>query len=248
MPPTTRQKLAINYELRNATQLIRAGLGQLQEIDNASDFLHLPLLTLATGFERLLKVTLCFHHLQSNGVFPTKGELFPLGKGHNLLDFLGAVRERCFVAPYVSSIPVATTDLDFLSSEELIRFMTVLSDFGQGARYYFLDVIVDPKQKKTSDPEQAWKAIESQIVGNDIVLATAMQRFDRIEDIRRKVTAHVVTSLEKLARAIARLFTIGSISSVAKPYSVSLYDFVMLRDEQLGVTRYSPLGRASERA
>ena len=63
--------LALDQELLNSVRLIRAGLGQLQNIDGANDFYHLPILTLANGFERFMKVILCFRALEISGRYPS---------------------------------------------------------------------------------------------------------------------------------------------------------------------------------
>lgn len=70
MPPSLQQKLAIDQELLNAIRLIQAGFGQLQNLDAANDFYHLPLLTLSSGFERFMKVILCLRILEKTGEFP----------------------------------------------------------------------------------------------------------------------------------------------------------------------------------
>ncbi len=47
--------MAIQDKLEASRQLIRAGFGELQEIDMANTFYHLPHQLLASGFERLMK-------------------------------------------------------------------------------------------------------------------------------------------------------------------------------------------------
>lgn len=64
MPPSVIQNVALNQELLNAVRLIRSGFGQLQNLDGGNDFYHLPLLKLASGFERFMKVILCLRALE----------------------------------------------------------------------------------------------------------------------------------------------------------------------------------------
>jgi hypothetical protein len=53
--PSAQQMLAIDRELLDSVRLIQSGFGQLQQLDGANDFYHMPLLTLSSGFERFLK-------------------------------------------------------------------------------------------------------------------------------------------------------------------------------------------------
>ena len=48
MAPNMLQKLAIDQELLDSVRLIRSGFGQLQQLDGANDFYHMPLLTLSS--------------------------------------------------------------------------------------------------------------------------------------------------------------------------------------------------------
>ena len=243
MPPNTRQMLAINQEFRNSVRLIHAGLGQLQAIeDRAADFLHLPLLTLASGFERLMKVALCFRTLEQTKSFPISG-FIPAGRdGHDLKKLLQMVCEKCFLEPYMLNIPIASIDFNFIKSEQVSRFIALLSDFGQADRYYFMDIVVERANSNAKDPEQAWRAIELLIASDDPMLLEAMNDVRTFDNVRSNITIQIVATLERLVRAIARLFTIGGIGSEAKASSVYLQRFLTLRDDELGKTRYSTFG------
>jgi hypothetical protein len=58
------------YEARTAVALVKAGLGHLQELTTVEVEYHVPLLLLATGYERLLKVFLCLEAKASCGSWP----------------------------------------------------------------------------------------------------------------------------------------------------------------------------------
>lgn len=241
MPPTIHQKLAIDHELLNAVRLIQAGLGQLQKLDGANDFYHLPLLTLSSGFERLMKVMLCFRILEKTGEFPSAQDI-PSGRsGHNLELLLKRIREECFSDLYVDQIPVAKEDLAYLESEELLSFLAVLSKFGQAARYYHLDVVLG-KQPKTDAPDREWESLETAIATARPDLMKEVEEFPASERIYQEMAVEVVSRLERFARALARLFTIGGIGQEAKRYLGYVSKFLHLRDESLGKNEYSPLG------
>ena len=239
MPPSIQQKLAIDQELLNAIRLIHAGLGQLQKLDGANDFYHLPLLTLSSGFERFMKVILCFRTLEKTGEFPKPKDLPSGREGHNLEILLKKIRTECFLEKYIS-IPIAKEDLEYLNSEELLSFLSVLSKFGQAARYYHLDVVFG-KQLKTDAPDREWESLE---------IAIAIKRPDLMEEfeenpvsnkIHQEIAIEVVTRFERFARALARLFGIGSIGQEAGRYVGYVGKFLFLRDDSLGKNRYDPL-------
>jgi hypothetical protein len=86
--PSIQQKLALFHELETAVKLVMAGLNDLQRIDGANDFYHVPMLTLASGCERYLKVVLCLRHLEVAGEFPTMRQLVDGRRGHDLNQLL----------------------------------------------------------------------------------------------------------------------------------------------------------------
>ena len=244
MSPTIRQKFAIDQELHNAARLIRAGLGQLQaQDDHASDFLHLPILTLASGLERLIKVTLCFGVLGLEGHFP-KSDYIPSGrKGHDLSALLKMVCDKCFSNEYLKKIPEARVDMSFLKCDFVSSLIELLRDFGQSDRYYFLDVVVDRAGGSAKDPEQSWKALRNHLIDSEHSLELAMHDVQSFDLLLRHITSRIVATFERIVRAITRLFTIGEIGSDAKASATCyLYDFLCLRDEQLGETTYSIVG------
>ncbi|MBY6220872.1 hypothetical protein [Marinobacter nauticus] len=231
--------LALNKELSNAIRLIQSGLGQLQSLDGANDFYHLPILTLANGFERLMKAILCFRELEVSGQYPDR-KFFQTDnrKGHNLELLLQRVKDECFLAEYVDKIPAASEDLEFLKSQELAEFVGILSRFGQSARYYYFDVVLG-KEPQTGDPEAEWQQLETSMV---LGRADFMERVEAGE-VGNKVRTLIVGMLERFARALSRLFTIGRIGKEAQRHVGYVICFLQLRDSQLGQTRYNPNGR-----
>ena len=241
MAPNTLQKLAIDQELLDTVRLIRSGFGQLQQLDGANDFYHMPLLTLSSGFERFLKVILCFRHLEKTGDFPRPNEISSGRQGHDLALLLNKVREECFLAKYVESIPVAKADLAYLESDELSPFFRILGRFGQAARYHHLDVVLG-REPATDSPDREWESLETAILISRPKLLKELEENPGSDRVFREIAAEVVARLERLARALARLFTIGEIGTEAKRYLSYVGGFVHLRDEELGKTEYSPFG------
>lgn len=241
MPPSIEQIVAIDEELLTSVRLIHAGFGQLQALEGANNFYHLPLLTLASGFERLMKVVICLRRLESHGEFPGRN-VFPRGRrGHSLEALLTQVRKECFLSDYVADIPVAQSDLEYLVSDELLKFVGVLSQFGQAARYHYLNVVLGEGSLHGS-PEDTWQELESQIVTSHKGWLDEIVAYPAANDIGKRVIQDVIVRLERFARALSRLFTIGRIGDEARRYLCHIRTFVHLDDSSLGTTRYCPVG------
>ena len=241
MTENTKQVLAIDQELLDSVRLIRSGFGQLQKLDGANDFYHMPLLTLSSGFERYLKVTLCFRHVEVHGEFPNV-QIFPTGRnGHNLELLLEQVLSDCFLPHYLNSIPVAQTDYDYLNSKQLRSFFGVLGSFGQAARYYNLDIVLG-RTPKTNSPEREWEKLEAEILLARPKLLQDLKQNPGSSMVFTEISSEVVARLERLARAIARLYTIGKIGELAIRYTAYIRSFLFIDDKHLGKIDYSPFG------
>lgn len=237
MSSRVQKSLALGQELLNAVRLIKAGMGQLQSLDGGNDFYHLPLLTLASGFERFMKVTLCFRAIEVTGEFPTK-KAFPSGRdGHDLKLLLKRVQEECFLNEYVDTIPVGQMDFEYLRSSELTSFISVLSDFGQAARYYNFDVIIG-RSPQTEDPDAAWKKLETDILLSREDLVRDIEENPASQRFHEEINIEVVSRLERFARALARLYTIGRIGKEAKRHLSYISIFLHIHDSDLGRRRY----------
>lgn len=82
------QKWALTKELDAGIRLIKAGLRELQRIDGANDFFHLPMALLSQGIERLLKTIICYHYLEQRGELPPRDAFGKGVQGHNLVRHL----------------------------------------------------------------------------------------------------------------------------------------------------------------
>lgn len=237
MSSKLQKTLALEHELLNAVRLIKAGMGQLQSLGGGNDFYHLPLLTLASGFERFMKVTLCFREIEVTGKFPTK-KTFPSGRdGHDLKLLLKRIQEECFLNEYVRSVHVGQMDFEYLRSSEFTSFISVLSDFGQAARYYNFDVIIG-RSPQTEDPEAAWQQLETEIVLSRVDLVREVEEDPASQRFHEEINIEVVSRLERFARALARLYTIGRIGKEAKRHLGHISFFLHVSDADLGRRRY----------
>ncbi|HDR90612.1 MAG TPA: hypothetical protein ENN75_00030, partial [candidate division Zixibacteria bacterium] len=84
--------LSLIDEAETSIDLLLLGLEQLEKAEKL-DRLHLPLLLLANGFERLFKTSLLLSKLKDNRDFPDKLPWEKGGSGHDIIKLLDQVLE-----------------------------------------------------------------------------------------------------------------------------------------------------------
>jgi hypothetical protein len=217
--PTNIREFALGEEVLNAAKLIRYGLRSMQERDVYRDFLHLPILLFANGFERLLKTIVCFKHHEDHGVFPPIETI----KTHNVLNLVDRVAARCYPQSY-RVIPAAADDYAFLTADPLLRnILEVLADFGQANRYFNLDVVVGHRDSGDTSEDVWGRIVELQVLNRHPEWCNELGEPNNT--VHQKVAHELLIVFERLARALARLFTIGNLSDMARANSPYLQDF-----------------------
>ncbi len=237
--PTTVQQWAIQEEVRISISLIEAGLGHLQRIDGANDFYHLPMLLLASGFERLMKTIICFSHLRQTGSYPPQKFFHSDRQGHNLVRLLDDIVSQCFRPAYLDR-PAAADDVDYLRTDPRLRkLIEILSDFGQAARYYHLDIVLKRKLE-TDSPEQTWQQLELDVLRDDGPdWLEQLKPPVNLTNVYQKITNDLVVRFERFARALVRLFTIGDLGDEALRLTGTIKPFLFSGEEYLGKRDYS---------
>ena len=232
------RKLALIDELETSIKLIKSGLREIHTIDGGNDFYHILLLTLANGFERLMKVIICLYMYERDGVFPRKYPWDKNRNGHNLVFLLNYIAENCFYEEYVKKIPVAKSDIDYIKNNpKLAKHVEILSGFGKAARYYNLDVIKGGKPE-TSSPKEEWMKLEEEIIRENPDWQKEIQDDPNLDLTYKRVNKEIIIIFERFARSLSRLFTIGRLGGYAKQISGTVYPFLMLMDDSLGENTY----------
>ncbi len=236
---TTEQELALALEVRTAIKLLRVGLGELQSIDGANDFYHLPFLLLSSGFERLMKCMICRKRLHDTAKFPTTNEL----KTHDLLKLKKRVLSKCISKGTAYQKQATKEDYDYMTTDvDLTRLFGMLSEFGRFARYYNLDVITG-STRPAVDVERMWSEYEAELVRKDKNLSALSGDPSRLDDLYRALNRIIVRRLERFARALARQFTLGDLGDEAKTHTGVISCFLYLRNDQLGKVDYRLQGK-----
>jgi len=228
----------ISKELLSSMRLLKTGLRELNRMDGSTDFFHLPILLLASGFERMMKIIICCHYLENSGNYPTRA-IFQKGRrGHDLVYLLSQITQDCFSDTYLERIPAAKFDITFLRTDpKLSTIVQIFSDFGQSARYYNLNVVLG-EQEPGPSPDDEWKKLEMEILKEDPSWLQRICNPKETNSIHRQINTALTIQCEKLARALARLFTIGGLGSKARQISPHTNHFLFLMDDELGKTDY----------
>ncbi len=223
-------------------RLVKTGLRELNRMNGESDFFHMPILLLSSGLERLMKVVICCHYLQIKGQFPDRSALSKKSGSknptHDLTWLLKRITQDCFSNEYLSQIPAAKHDIEFLRNDKrLRRLVEIMSQFAQSARYYNLNVVLDDADPGPS-PDEEWQKLEMEVLQDDPNwverIANPKQSTAIHCLINRKLTVHC----ERLTRSLSRLFTIGGLGDLAKQISPHTHHFLFLMDKDLGTTDY----------
>jgi hypothetical protein len=237
MPRSDQQRgLALIEEVRVSIDLLKDGLGALQRIDAGNDAYYTPLLLLASGLERLMKTILCYQVIEKTGRLPNKGE-FP--EIHDLVGLLDRITESEWPQEYTSR-PVSEEDLEYLRGDTGLRpILQALSDFADArrGRYYNLEVLLG-RDPDWDSPEQAWSALEMAILREQPDWEERMLQASALDDIYEAIAETLVARLERMLRALARLFTLGALGEEAARVTGLIAPFLFRPDEDLGRQSY----------
>jgi len=236
MKPSAKQNIRLLDEVYTSTMLIKKGFVELQKISGGNDFYHPPILLLSNGFERLMKCIICYRHLKVKNIYPPI-DVFKKAS-HNLNILLKDIIQICSELKSYKDREATRQDLDFLmNNARLHRIVEILSDFAQGGRYYNLDIVC--KGNSTySDPKDNWEELETEIVKEDPKITELMKDPTKSDEMYQRINMILMKYLERFARALSRIFTLGEIHKDAKKCYSYISDFLNLRDNDLGIKRW----------
>lgn len=227
------RKISLIEELDTSIKLIKLGFGEYQNLDMANDFYYLPFQLISSGFERLMKCYICLGHIEKEGAFP-KPELFRNKLKHDLIKLKNHITTNYFQ----ENSQALSDDLTYLKTDkDLEKLIGLLSEFGKFARYYNLNVVtgeVDPG----IDVKALWEEYETSYVLGNKMLLEKLTNFETRNEVLDLITRKIIEKLERFTRALSRQFTLGKLGALAQQYSPSVYDFLMLRDSELGNIDY----------
>lgn len=217
----------IIVELDAALAMISTGLTSLgarpRNLDAAMQ-------QLAPGYEHFLKLTfiLAQAHLQTS----RPGWKTLKGHSHDLVGLLDTLIECVGDADDYATRPVVVEDLDFMRSDEGIRSLVeVLSHFGKYGRYARLDDLVkDDRVGPNGDPSRRWEEIEQELVWARSDTAEIVESMDLLTP----ATFEVRMRLQRLARAVSRMWIFGALGKEGPIHLGVLAQFTHISNEELG--------------
>ena len=226
-----QQSLALIEELETAKKLIEFGIIDLRE-QASEGFHHLPLQLLAQGLERLLKLTYVLAVLEESDGLPSIRDIKAFSHG------LERIADQLVVL--VAPKHGVQEDLEFIRSDgDLRSLLRLLSNFGQESRYHYLDALLDPSSARVDDdPRLQWSEFEDAFISRRPNWAERLGTPEGQEDVFHEAATGIAALVDRLSRAIARMWTQGALPEEAAQFSPQLGVFLHLRDEQLGVPRH----------
>ena len=225
------KQIKLGDELDNSIKQIITALKDLQTTVKESSYYFITLQLFANGFERLLKVSLCYGHLHKHGSFPTLKEVKEYGHGIDTL--LNAFLSEYFV----TNVPALLTDHVFLkTNSEIQSIISLLSEFGKYARYHNLNVVTG--DLNAIDPQELWQKLETDFVLNNPDHKKLLFDEPDYELLDRIIAEHFVGLIERFTRAIVRQFTLGDLGSEPNRNIGFYIHFLTLSDEDIGHTDY----------
>jgi hypothetical protein len=219
------------YEAQTAVLLVKAGLGHLQGLTTVELEYHVPLLLLATGFERLVKVFLCLEAKASSGSWPdtrTMSFRFDHDLRRQLEEVDAAIARRIAGHPTRERRPFeALRDRGTRHLIELLeRLLEPSERFSLG--------LGDENGRRPGWIEAVWVTISGQYAiwgrkhefGPGTIYVAPQNR-------------GVVILLERLGRALCRgILLVAEQIGERSEYQPGLKPFANLPTRQLGATRY----------
>jgi len=231
---------ALIEEVRTAIYLIRQGLVSLNELSGANDFAHLPILLLSNGFERLLKMVICLDHLERNHSLPTQSS-FRRHEHHRVTELLKEVIELAKRWDHGMSRAATRDDIAFLENDEdLHRIVALLQKYADAGRYYHIDVILGKARSPEDNPVQLFESYSMEVLSrkpNCQDMIRGNNPAEALESTISYINKEVTILLQRFARALSRMFTLGELGQIGKRMTGIIGVFLFLQDQDLGTVR-----------
>lgn len=241
MDPTKVQEIekvaAIMNEVEASFKFIATGLKLMKQQGYIVANNHVPLQSLASGFERLVKILLLIKDKYLTGDFAqhskAKERFARYDKGHGIEKMLDELLEYSETIPLMNSTPMVRSDMDYLKNDRHFRlFLHIISEFSKYERYYYIDVIASKNYPKSQNVFQTFMNF---LYSNTIEQDTSNLTHKQGEEAALQAS---IICIEKGARAISRFFTHG-FGNVGTMYYKDFSRLILLDDKDLGVLDYT---------
>jgi hypothetical protein len=231
--PSTEREDAVNVvlELDDSLAMILLGLEALESRGGRPRSLDAAMQNLAAGLERFMKLTYILASEHVTGSRPSRTEMKRIG--HDLITLLDTLVAMVESAGGYVERPIVIDDLAFMREDDSVRnLVAVLGRFGNAGRYSRLDDMVSVKRRGADgEPSRGWEEIEQELVWERPDLDEIVDSLD----LTTPATFEVRRRLQRLTRAITRMWTFGALGEDGPMHFGVLSSFARLRDEDLGL-------------
>jgi len=196
---------------------------------------YVTLILLSTGFEHLMKCIICLRYYHIHKKYPTL-DFIKKNFGHDLHKSKKYIEKELGEMNYGSRL-ATKNDIEFLkNNQHLDNFISLLSQFGNGARYYNLDIVTEG-DSHYKDPRNVFDDLINEIIKEHPRLEKLRDDISRNKEFDERLSYELIVLVEKFARALSRLFSLGDFGSLAKTMTGNVSCF-FLRDTDLGKAEY----------
>jgi hypothetical protein len=232
------KQISLIQELELGVETVKSGLSIIQSMKLQKTPSFLIFLILSTGLERILKVVIGMRLLSDNKPFPSEKELRK-NYGHNLISLRNEVLNICYKNKKEAP-PIISEDYNFIKDNVILNeLLTHLSEFARKDRYVYMNRISN-ENSTGKWLSLRWEEIENKIVsrGEAIELIQNNRNKEYIEIVSKSL----VKCIERFLSALARTITLGKMDKNSNSAGTLLYDFLFIRESQLGTRKYDLFG------
>jgi hypothetical protein len=229
--PDREDAANVILELDDSLAMILLGLEALESRGGRPRSLDAAMQNLAAGFEHLMKLTYILASDHVRGTRPSRAEIKRIG--HDLITLMDALLASVDGVDAYVGRPAVIEDLAFMREDDAMRnLLATLASFGNAGRYSRLDDMVSARRQGADDePSRRWEEIEQELVWSrpdvdDIAEST---------DLLSPATFEVRRRLQRLGRAIARMWILGALGETGAIHYGALSILARLDDEELGL-------------
>ena len=228
------QVVSLVEETETAIKLLDEGIRVIAAWDGGEDDRIRGLFSMSQGFERLLKLTMTLI-LRGEGAPPSSTHFKRKEYRHRLLTLFDEILDKARVNSDVMQRQALREDIDFCESDERLREMLdILGEFGESGRYHNLDVILDGSSP-AEDSMRRWDALDVAIFSEDPKWSQPMHADQALcsQSWYPHLAARQVETLQRAARFLVRLWTVGPAQGEGKKLKGLLSRFLNLNEDQL---------------
>lgn len=232
---TTPQRVAVVLETETAVMLISEGLLTLAREINSPHRLNLPLLLLAQGFERLLKLVIVLGRFEFEHTL-VESKTLKKRYGHQLLKLKEDAVKLMAESDYAKPSTALRDDFEFLNdSEDLRVLLSALEAYARYGRYHDLEALTGNNAQ--FDLHGLVSMIQSRFTEKrPEFLQEAYFRSDPSLGIfHSALLADLSVTILRFTRALSRTYTFGLLGEYGLRSSPVLNRFLRLSDDELAL-------------